>query len=177
MLFRWKLGALCKWSISRPGVAMTMSGPRRSAASCAFTLRPPVMNIVGKFTQLRFSLQLNLNGMQANRYWKCNMHLFRYILISTETMKLIFQIIAIVFKTFKVLQTITSHWPADSETSILVNCVSCLATVCICTASSRVGVRTRTRVTGACLGLYSNLSSTGSRKAAVLPGDVVGMGT
>ncbi len=66
------------------------------------------------------------------------------------------------FKRFDIL-------PAESVTSTLVYCASCLETWCICTANSLVGVRTNTRVTGACWGLYSKRSSTGSINAAVLP--------
>jgi len=40
-LLRWNEGALCRWSISRPGVAITMSGNWRSAASCDFISSPP----------------------------------------------------------------------------------------------------------------------------------------
>ena len=38
---RWKQGALWRWSMRRPGVATTMSGERRRAASWVFMLRPP----------------------------------------------------------------------------------------------------------------------------------------
>ena len=38
---RWNDGALRRWSISRPGVAMTMSGNWRSAASWDFMSSPP----------------------------------------------------------------------------------------------------------------------------------------
>ena len=41
MLLRWKEGQLWRWSMSRPGVAMRMSGAARSAASWDFTSRPP----------------------------------------------------------------------------------------------------------------------------------------
>ena len=40
-LLRWKEGQLWRWSISRPGVAIRMSGPERRAASWVFTSRPP----------------------------------------------------------------------------------------------------------------------------------------
>lgn len=42
MFLREKFGELCKWSISLPGVAMTISGFMRRAASCALISNPPV---------------------------------------------------------------------------------------------------------------------------------------
>ena len=42
---RLKLGAFCRWSISRPSVAMTTSGPSLRAASCALRSMPPVKHM------------------------------------------------------------------------------------------------------------------------------------
>lgn len=39
---RLKHGVLCKWSMRRPGVAMQMSGPSRSEASCDLISKPPL---------------------------------------------------------------------------------------------------------------------------------------
>ena len=66
--------------------------------------------------------------------------------------------------------TVVQGLPTARQHSMLVNSASCLETLNICTPSSLVGVRTSTLVTGACLGLYSSRSNTGSMKAAVLPG-------
>ena len=47
-----KHGVLCKWSMRRPGVAIQISGPSLSAASWAFTSKPPFEEEVFKIFDL-----------------------------------------------------------------------------------------------------------------------------
>lgn len=58
-----------------------------------------------------------------------------------------------------------------------VNCASWRLTEWTWIPSSRVGTRTRTRVTWDVLGLYTNRSNTGNMKAAVFPEGQKGSGT
>ena len=88
-LFKLKLGALCKWSMSLPGVAITTSGPSLRAASWVLISRPPVRynrSLRVDFNCLVEQLLLSeqRRGHISRRFTHAASVLLQYILLETK---------------------------------------------------------------------------------------------
>lgn len=80
IVLRSKLGAFNKWSINRPGVAITMSGPRRNAASCDFTSRPPDRRKSDKIKRrlLQSRILRELLGLPSDYGKEDSLHIYEF---------------------------------------------------------------------------------------------------
>lgn len=75
IFFMWKFGALRRWSISLPGVAMTMSGICLSACSWIWTSRPPTQ----RATVIEVNFDISL--VTSNTWKKDGLHKYLYIFL------------------------------------------------------------------------------------------------